>query len=128
MKIVAYIVFGVLTTLINIMCYYLAFNIFEINNVLSTIIAWVMAVAFAFITNKLWVFDSRKFDARTLLYECTTFFICRVATGVLDVGIMYVAVDLMEWNSLLWKTLSNVLVIVINYAASKLVIFAQTCC
>ena len=126
MKLIAYVVFGVLTTLINIASYYLAYNIFAINNVTSTIIAWVIAVAFAFITNKLWVFDSKKFNARTLLHEIPAFFVCRLATGVLDVSIMYFAVDLLAWHSLTWKLISNVLVIVMNYLASKFVIFNRS--
>ena len=123
MKLIAYIVFGVLTTLINIASYYLAYNVFAISNVISTIIAWVTAVSFAFITNKLWVFDSKNFDARTLFHEVPAFFICRFATGVLDVAIMFLAVDVLAWPPMLWKVISNVLVIVINYIASKLVIF-----
>ena len=101
-------------------------DIFAINNVPSTIIAWVIAVAFAFITNKLWVFDSKKFNARTLMYEVPAFFVCRLATGVLDVAIMYLAVDLLAWHSLTWKLISNVLVIVMNYLASKFVIFNRS--
>ena len=123
MSIVAYIVFGILTTLTNLASYYLAYNILAINNVFSTIIAWITAVSFAFITNKLWVFDSKNFDARTLFHEVPAFFICRFATGVLDVAVMYLAVDLLAWHSLTWKLISNMLVIVINYVASKLVIF-----
>lgn len=94
-----------------------------IPNVPSTIIAWVLAVAFAFITNKLWVFESRSFDGMTLKHEIPTFLGARIGTGLLDVGIMYLAVDVMNWNSTVWKLISNVIVIILNYIASKLVIF-----
>ena len=120
-----YAVFGGLTTVVNMASYYLTYNILHIPNVPSTVIAWVLAVAFAFVTNKLWVFDSPSFDAQTLKHEIPTFFGARLATGVLDVVIMYLAVDVAHMNPTLWKLISNVLVIIINYAASKLIIFKK---
>lgn len=122
---IMYAVFGVLTTVVNMASYYLCFNIAHIPNVPSTVIAWVLAVLFAFITNKLWVFDSPSFDAKTLGHEIPTFFGARIATGVLDVLIMYLAVDLAHMNPTFWKLISNILVIIINYIASKLVIFRK---
>ena len=74
---ILYVVFGVLTTLVNILSYYLCFNIITISNVLSTIIAWIFAVVFAFITNKFWVFESKSFDSKTLKYEIPAFFWCK---------------------------------------------------
>lgn len=77
----------------------------------STVIAWLLAVLFAFITNKLWVFDSRSFDKKVLTKEILAFFACRLATGILDVVIMYLAVDVMNSNGTVCKTISNMLVI-----------------
>lgn len=122
---IMYAVFGVLTTLVNILVYYLCFNILSVSNVISTIIAWAVAVAFAFITNKLWVFDSKSFDGSTLAHEIPTFFGARLSTGLLDVLIMYVAVDVINMNSTIWKFISNIIVIILNYVASKLVIFKR---
>ena len=123
---IMYAIFGVLTTVVNIAVYYLCFNIIGIPNVPSTIIAWILAVSFAFITNKLWVFDSPSFSADVLKHEIPTFFGARLATGLLDVGIMYLTVDVLHWNSTLWKLISNILVIIINYVASKLLIFKHS--
>ena len=122
---IMYAIFGALTTIVNMASYYLFYNVIGIHNVPSTAIAWILAVLFAFFTNKLWVFDSKSFDRKTLWHEIPTFIGCRLATGVLDVVIMYVAVDLLHWNSTLWKLISNVLVIILNYIASKLVIFKK---
>ena len=69
------------------------------------------------------MFDSKASGWHALLAELAAFFGCRLATGVLDTVIMVVAVDLMHWNSLLWKVLSNILVIILNYVASKWLIF-----
>ncbi len=121
-----YGVFGVLTTVINILVYMLCFDVLHISNVLSTIIAWVAAVAFAFITNKLWVFDSNEFSSSILLSELWKFISCRVLTGVIDLGIMFVGVDLMHGPSTAIKVGSNILVIILNYLLSKLVIFKKS--
>ena len=91
----------------------------------STALAWLLAVIFAFATNKKWVFDSQSMEWKVLLYELASFFACRIATGVFDMAVMYVAVDVMAWNEMLWKLLSNVIVIILNYVASKLVIFKK---
>ena len=122
---IMYAVFGALTTVVNMAAYFLCYNLLKIPNVPSTVIAWVLAVLFAFITNKLWVFDSPSFDAKTLRHEIPTFFGARLATGILDVAIMYLAVDLAHGNPTVWKLISNILVIIINYVASKLVIFKK---
>lgn len=124
-SLILYVFFGGCTTLINWLAYYLCYSVAKIPNVPSTIIAWVLAVAFAFITNKIWVFDSKAFDRKTLLHEIWTFTAARIATGVLDVAIMYVTVDVLGWNANLWKLLSNIVVIVLNYVFSKLIVFKK---
>lgn len=120
-----YGIFGVLTTLINLAVYYICYEKSGIPNIPSTVIAWVVAVAFAFVTNKIWVFDSKSMDVKTLLYEATTFVGCRLATGVFELVVMYVTVDLLQVNGMLMKLIVNVVVIVLNYVASKLVIFKK---
>lgn len=122
-SLIMYAVFGGLTTLVNMAAYYLCFNVIGKSNVTSVVFAWIVAVCFAFITNKLWVFDSKSFSITVLKHEIPTFFGARIATGLLDVGIMYLAVDALHWNSTVWKLISNILVIIINYIASKLLIF-----
>lgn len=122
-SIIAYLFFGVLTTLINWGSYFLCYNIVHIPNVPSTIIAWILAVAFAFITNKIWVFDSKSFDGKVLLHEIWTFIAARLITGILDV--INLAVDVFAMNSTVWKLISNIIVIILNYIFSKLIIFKK---
>lgn len=100
-------------------CYWLAHDEAGLGSTASTVIAWLAAVIFAFVTNKLLVFQSRRDGLR----ELASFFACRIATGALDVAIMYVAVDRLGMNGLLWKLISNVAVTILNYAASRLFIF-----
>lgn len=125
-SLIMYGIFGVLTTLVNIVSYHILYNNLQVSNVISTCIAWILSVLFAFITNKLFVFESKSFEMKLLLKEISSFFTCRFLTGLLDVGIMYVAVDVMSLNALFWKILSNVLVIIINYVLSKLIIFKKS--
>jgi len=124
-SVLLYIVFGGLTTLVNMAVYWLCFSAAGIPNVPSTVTAWLLAVIFAFITNKIWVFGSRSFDGKTLRHEIPTFFGARIATGLLDVGIMYLAVDVLQGTPAVWKLVSNVIVIVLNWIASRLVIFKE---
>ena len=128
-----YLFFGVLTTVVSFASAGLAKFVLEhaggysagdVSNI-STVFSWVCAVTFAYITNKLWVFDSPSFDKQTLLHEIPTFFGARLATGILDVVIMYLAVDVAHMNPTVWKLISNVIVIILNYVASKFVIFKK---
>ncbi|MBQ9492652.1 MAG: GtrA family protein [Oscillibacter sp.] len=89
----------------------------------STVIAWVLAVLFAYVTNRRWVFHSAARTAPEIAREMASFFSCRLATGLLDLGCMFLCVDVLGWNDLLIKALDNVLVVVLNYVASKLLIF-----
>lgn len=122
---IAYAFFGVCTTLVNLLCYRLFYFVLGVPNVPSTLVAWLLAVLFAYVTNKLWVFDSKSWAVAVVIPELIKFFVCRIATGVLDVGIMWFAVDKMQWDAMIWKLISNIIVIVLNYVASKFVIFVK---
>lgn len=123
--ILAYLFFGVCTTLVNMVTYQICYGICAMPNVPATVIAWILAVVFAFVTNKLFVFDSKSWEIKVLKHELPSFFGCRLLTGILDVAIMYAAVDLLGLHALLWKLISNILVIILNYIASKLIIFKK---
>ena len=92
---------------------------------MSNAIAWVAAVAFAFLTNKPFVFKSHDWSAKTVLPELSKFVGCRVASGVLETLILLLAVDILGWNGNIWKIITSVLVVILNYVASKLVIFRK---
>lgn len=115
---ILYLFFGGLTTLINIVSFYLLRKI-SIELYVSNIIAWILSVLFAFITNKKYVFESKG----NTLKEMISFFICRIASLIFDLLFMYIMIQLLNTNELLSKILSNVLVVIINYILSKLFIF-----
>ena len=121
-EIILYILFGGLTTLVNVVAYWLCYYALYLPNTLSTIVAWVLSVLFAYVTNRIWVFESNN---KNKFKEAFEFFLARVMTGVLDLLIMYVFVDILLCDGMVIKILSNVIVIVLNYIASKLFIFKK---
>lgn len=122
-SVISYLFFGVLTTIVNIVTYNLLYYKFGVTNVVSNIVAWVLAVLFAYITNKLYVFNSKSWEIDYLLREIALFFSARLLTGIIDTAIMYMVVDLMNQEAFVWKLLTNVIVVVLNYLASKFIIF-----
>lgn len=118
---VLYLIFGMLTTAVNVAVY--AFLYPLLGNMGANLAAWAAAVCFAFFTNKKWVFSSGRWDLETVLKEAAGFTACRLATGALDMAVMFAGVSICRLNPLVMKVLSNVIVIVLNYAASKRLIF-----
>ena len=123
--IIFYGIFGVITTVINIAAYALCYKVLGIANVPSVIIAWTVAVLFAFVTNKLWVFESKNMDKKTVIAEFIKFMCARLATGGLDLLIMYIGVDVMHGPDVILKAASNIIVIILNYVFSKLIVFKK---
>ena len=122
---ILYVVFGVLTTVINIAVYALCYRVLRLPNVPSNVIAWILAVLFAFVTNKLYVFESKSLERGTVMRELLSFVGARLATGLLDLAVMFVGVDLLHGPDLVFKVGSNVLVIILNYVLSKLIVFRK---
>ena len=123
--VLSYLFFGVLTTVVNYMIYLPVYNFCGLSAALSNMIAWVGAVIFAFLTNKPFVFRSHDWSAKTVVPELTKFVSCRIASGVLETVILFLAVDCMNWNGNIWKLVTQVLVIIINYVGSKLLVFRK---
>ena len=123
--VLSYLFFGVLTTVVNYLIYLPVYNFCGLSAALSNMIAWMGAVIFAFLTNKPFVFRSHDWSAKTVVPELTKFVSCRIASGVLETVILFLAVDCMNWNGNIWKLVTQVLVIIINYVGSKLLVFRK---
>ena len=121
--ILIYLVFGVLTTVVNYAVYLPVYNFCGISAAVSNMIAWVVAVIFAFLTNKPFVFHSHDWSVKTVVPELIRFVSCRLASGVMETVILFLAVDCMNWDGNIWKLITQVLVIIINYVGSKLLVF-----
>lgn len=120
---ILYGVFGILTTIANIAVYWLMAHPFHLSTMSSTIAAWVAAVLFAYVTNRKWVFHSEARTKNEIIKEISSFFACRLATGVVDWLCMWIFVDILLFHDVAIKTIANVVVIILNYVASKLVVF-----
>ena len=123
--VLSYLFFGVLTTVVNYLVYLPVYNLLGLSAAASNAIAWVAAVIFAYLTNKPFVFKSNDWSAKTVIPELTKFVSCRIASGLAETLILLVSVDLLGWNGNLWKLITSVLVVVLNYFASKLLIFKK---
>ena len=128
---ILYILFGGATTAINIFVYFVATAWFSLPTTGSNIIAWILSVIFAFITNKLFVFESKSWAPRIAIKESVAFFVSRLLSGVLDVGLFELLL-LLGLNHAFFgsegfvaKILVNIVVIAVNYILSKLIIFRK---
>lgn len=122
---ILYLIFGVLSTIVNIATYLFFTRVLKFEFIIANIIAWIVAVIFAYITNKFFVFESKSIDPKFILKEFTSFASCRIFSGGLELVIMYVMIDMLLLNDVLVKVVTNVIVIVLNYIFSKLIIFSK---
>lgn len=123
--IVSYLFFGVCTTVVNYLIYIPCYNFLGMSATVSNMIAWVVAVAFAYLTNKPFVFKSNDWSAKTVVPELTKFVGCRIGSGAAETLILLLAVDMMGWNGNIWKLVTQVMVVVLNYIGSKLLVFRK---
>ena len=123
--ILAYLFFGVLTTVVNYLVYLPCFNLLHMSAAVSNVIAWVAAVAFAYVTNKPFVFRSHDWSAGTVIPELGKFVGSRMASGGLETLIIFVTVDVLALNGNVMKLVTSVLVVVLNYITSKLLVFRR---
>ena len=121
--ILSYLFFGVLTTVVNWLVYFPLYNWAGVSAAVSTAIAWVVAVAFAFVTNKPFVFKSYDWSAKTVKSELTKFLGCRIGSGVMELVIIWLSVDVLRLDGNLMKIIVSVLVVILNYIGSKLLVF-----
>jgi putative flippase GtrA len=119
-EIISYLVFGVLTTLTNIVSYAILSKLYGMDYKLATTISWIISVLFAFITNKLFVFNSK---GNNIAKEFLSFTFFRLLSYLMDLGIMIIMVEWSNTDDLLAKIVGNVFVVIFNYFASKYVTF-----
>ena len=114
-ELVSYLLVGVATTLVNYVAYFLATRMAGLSVMAGTWVAWVIAVAFGYVANKLFVFKTHCPDTGALLREAGSFFAMR----------MFLLVEVLHLNDLAMKLLVNIVVIILNYVFSKLFIFKK---
>ena len=125
-EIINYLVFGGLATVVNFVTYFIVARLMGIDEVLSSGISWFFSVLFAYITNKLFVFESKTDGIKAVLIEMGSFFLARIVSGILcDVGTFALMVKVFNINDLFAKVVTQVMVVIVNYVFSKLIIFRK---
>jgi len=122
---VLYLVFGVITSIVNYGVFVLCRYVFGFSASLSNIFAWILAVLAAYVTNKLWVFESKSREIKVIAKELGEFALARVLTGAIETGLIWFFVDHLGQNALVWKIITSVIVVVLNYIFSKFIIFKK---
>lgn len=119
-QVILYLLFGVLTTLVNILFYIFFADILQINYLVGNVLAWFLSVVFAYITNRIWVFES---ESEKILLEFSLFIGGRIFSGFLDTLLLFIFVSLMSINDIISKIVIGVIVIIINYLVSRNIVF-----
>ncbi len=134
-NIILYIFFGGLTTVISWGTHFASRMLFDVPVSAATIISWICSVTFAFITNKKFVFKNKTETATGFVMQMLSFFAARAASLGVEVVIMYLCADRFSEffcslfgvsapvNEMIFKIIANIVILIMNYALSKLVIF-----
>ncbi|MBE6923887.1 MAG: GtrA family protein [Ruminococcaceae bacterium] len=123
--ILSYLFFGGLTTVVDFLVFWPCFNLLHWSATVSNLVAWICAVAFAYLTNKPFVFKSHDWSGKVVIPELTKFVACRIGSFVIQTLCLLVTVDLLHWDGNWMKIITSVLVIIINYVGSKLLVFTK---
>ena len=142
-EVFSYLFFGVCTTLVNFIVYTLCTRTFlplmlpasltlfgktlageALLAAAGNAIAWFCAVAFAYATNRRFVFRSCTRGC-AMLREICSFYACRITSGVIEILAPSLLIGLLEWNDLVAKAIISVLIILLNYLLSKLITFRK---
>lgn len=132
-SVILYVFFGGMTTVIDwsvsFLLYYFWGEVIEANPLLLhgvNVLAWIAAVTFAYVTNRIWVFESKRKGALPIAREFFAFAGGRVLTLLLQECIMLVFVTLLHNNEYVFKIVASVIVMILNYFISKLLVFRKS--
>ena len=126
-EIIKYTIFGILTTIVNLLTYYLLVLTILNPNIpiqlqIANIIAWIISVTFAYITNKIYVFNNKN---KNIIKEIIKFYSSRLITLFLDMFLMFILVTKLSFNDKIMKIIIAILIIILNYILSKIIVFKQ---
>lgn len=124
-EMIIYLIGGVLTTIVNWATYVVCSRVFHLHYMPSTVIAFIVGVIFGYIINKIMVFKSKDYSFAAICKEFATFTAGRIATLLMEMGMMYVFVDLVHLYDLLAKFICLIFVTIANYLISKLLVFKK---
>ena len=131
-EVLMYLFFGVMTTAVSFvtagitkyLCESAGLGKSAVSNI-STVVSWICAVTFAYVTNRIWVFDSKAKGKKSIFAEMVSFYGGRLFTLFVEMGIMWLGYDLLDINYWVTKIFANVVVLILNYVISKLFVFKK---
>ena len=118
-----YLLFGAMTFFLGVLLFWLFTVPLSISALSANIIDWIICVAFAYITNRTWVFKNKAHEVKGIFRECSSFVTGRIGTLLLEEFILWVGIEELRINSILVKIIAQILVIVGNYVISKWFVF-----
>ena len=138
-ELITYVIFGGLTTLVNFVAFYVVTQILgEDLYLINNAIAWVVSVVFAYVTNKLFVFESKSWNLKLVAKESVEFVGARVFSFLIEEGGMLLFVSVLGFGEisfnifgftitgqLIAKLILAVIVVIMNYFFSKFIIFRK---
>lgn len=120
-----YLFFGFCTFMVSLIIFTIGCYTFNLDEITSNNISWVIAVLFAYITNRTWVFVDKAHDFKGVVKEIFSFFAGRFITLLVENGIIYVFITLLGFNRILIKIIAQIVIIILNYIISKWFIFKK---
>lgn len=123
-SILLYLFFGALTTIVSVLTFVVFYDAFDWNELLANIISWVFAVLFAYVTNRIWVFNSGA-TGRALFKEMIAFFLGRLTTLGAEEILLLVFTTWLSFSGVIVKTGAQVVVLILNYIISKFFVFKE---
>ena len=124
-EVLMYLFFGGVSFVLNMVLYILLNAVLGMNELLANIFCWIVCVLFQFVTNRIWVFNSRTDTTAALLKQMTAFFGGRIFTLLAEELILLVFITWQGLNSVAVKLVAQIVVIVLNYVISKLIVFKK---
>lgn len=125
-ELVLYLIFGVLSFIVSMLTYAL-FNVeMDINELVANVLSWIITVMFAFLTNRVWVFNSHTKGIKLFIMQMVAFYSGRIVTLFIEEMIILVFITWLRFDSMLIKLIAQVIVIILNYLISKLVVFNKS--
>ena len=122
-ELISYLIFGIFTTFVNLFSYIVLTKLFGVEYKTATTAAWILSVLFAFITNKLYVFQSKNTNFKVITKEFGFFVLSRLLSYGLDISSMLLLVGVLETDDLTAKIIANIVVVAFNYVAGKFFVF-----
>lgn len=120
-----YLFFGGLTTVVSIIAFFFLNVTMEMHELIANVISWIIAVTFAFFTNRVWVFAAPTKGINEFVKQAISFYAGRLVTLGIEEIILLVFITLLRFPSMLVKIVAQVLVIILNYVISKVFVFKK---